>query len=259
MVKRRQELTPKPIPAGHEAMLKVLTKIPDTKIETRLTPQQQIDWDTHRVKWIWTMKRIDHLQMCQLGYLPGDPFDSVNWAHQKMRVMLSTHADFYFSILQILIRGFDCIGEAAVREGLDFWFDDPRELFSQICREDANYGIAHIFDSNDDRTLSRTRTALSHESALFRGRLSGTEEERTALLALQSAGWSGFWLYAIWGNRFKKELIRDWQDFLENHKALCSFMSKKNFKAEAPQIVLPRWERGVPYLPKSGGLLDIEL
>lgn len=255
--KAKPQLKLEPIPEEHIEMLNRLTKIPVTpKDEKRLKKHQKLAWEAHEAKWSWTKQRINHLQMLELGYLPDDPFNSVKWEHPKMREMLILHGDLYYAILKVLIKGFSIVAEAASREGLDFSFNNPRELFTCICEEDAAFGVSEVFGINEEIYLDKLRLYLSQESAFFRGRL---EEKETAgrLLALKKIVWSGFWQFAIWDERFKKDLRADWQIFLKCHKLICQFMSKENLRSDDLRIVFARWENGVALLPPYGHILEL--
>ena len=73
------------IPDGHKEMLFVLAKIPNSERQKLLkTRAQKAIWDYHSKKWLWTMRRIDFLQMLELGYRPRDPFALVGFKLAKV-------------------------------------------------------------------------------------------------------------------------------------------------------------------------------
>ena len=251
------QLKPELIPEEHTEMLYRLAKIPvATENEKRFNWHQKSAWNLHKVRWSWVKERINYLQMLELGYLPDDPFSSIEWDHPKMREMWTLYGDLYYSILKVLIKGFAIIAEVAIREGLDFPFNNPRELFTQIYQRDAAFGASEVFGTDKEECLDKLRRNLRQDSAFFRGRL---EEKETAekLLALKKEVWSGFWMFSIWNERFKKDLRDDWKNFLKCHKLMCQFMSQENFRNSDLRIVIAHWENGVPLDPRYGHVLEL--
>lgn len=243
-----------PVPEGHAELLSVLAKLPEPEAGKSLkTWQQRLAWDKHSSAWRWTGERIDYLQRLELGFLPPDPFDRVAWEHPKMRELATIHGDLYFAILKLVVKGFPEIKSAAQSEGLDFPFAIPRELFTQICKEDANYGASEVFGTDTKDDLSQLRKTNVEDGAFFRGRLPPKQEQKK-LSALKNGGWTYFWLFAIWKFRLRKELRDEWRFFLACHKSLCRFLAKGNSKEV--RITLALWREGHPFSPRTGSPID---
>ncbi len=123
------------------------------------------------------------MQKIQSGFLPADPADD-KALHPRQREQLDLYSRYKFALLDVLIRGWDIIKNAAICEGRPFPFANPRELFTQICRECANGSVEDMVSTGIDQapTLNELRDSMTDSSAFFRKRLE--ERKHNKMLSL---------------------------------------------------------------------------
>jgi hypothetical protein len=175
------------------------------------------------------IRYINYLDAVYFGVRPADPFDAVEWGgHGFERENLRLRANLMWCQLRLVILGFDSIREAALKEGRDFPFENPRMLFVEILREQFSQDCKALLADGilQGSSITEIRKTGKQQSALYRGRHGGDSVEQEFLDICKRSGWSGFWKYAIWDKRFSKSLRHDWERFLRSHKAEVAFTTQ---------------------------------
>ena len=258
-----------PLPPEHKLMVAFLKELPDETLPIVHQRQQQ-NLQQKQKTWQWIGNRIDFLQTVQLGFLPNNSgLDPCNDSrlHPAQSKHLDVTSGYLMAILTLLIgnlrakiSGFILTKEAAEKEGKDFPFTNPRELFAEICREFANSPVGDDAASDELNNLTQVRSNLRLQSEFFRKRL--PPEETRALLedCRTSPLWSEFWVYAVWHYAERDRAIKPfWKAFLMAHKAFVSFVcsTKDNYGA---RLIVPQ-ERAAGCLvdPKTNRVLNCKL
>ncbi len=212
----------------------------------------QKNWLKHMQNfWVYMGLRLDYLQLKQLGFLPVDPIDDPN-SHPRLREHLDLFSSYFFQMLQVVIKGFPFIKDAAIREGRNFNFDNPRDLFTEICRDCSKPVIEDAFSKGIDQgvELNQVRAVGTTMSKFYRGRLSkdysgksvckNELSEEQILLDLKSGDWFCFWQFAVFKHRFK-ELREPWKEFLKTQKNLNRFIHETN---QGTRLMMLKWHSG---------------
>lgn len=216
-------------------MIAVIRRFPDRLFSAR-TRDQEVWLKDRKNFWYWMGLRLDYLQLEQMGFRPLDPLDNPD-LDPRQREYLGLFSSHLFQILQVIIKGFSFIKDAAIHEGRNFPFYNPRELFIEICRDWADFNLeaAASIDIEQGRGLNEVRDAWTTMSKFYRGR---KREDYTGLLVhkdelieeqiladLKKGDWFGFWQFAIFEHRFK-ELRLPFKEFLKTHKSLGRFINE---------------------------------
>lgn len=237
---------------GHKQMISVIKQLPICPLIAQTNDQK--NWLKHMQNfWVWMGLRLDYLQLKQLGFLPMDPIDNPD-LFPRQREHLDLFSSHLFQTLQVVIKGFPFIKDAAIREERNFNFDNPRDLFTEICRDWSKSDIEAPFSKGIDQgvELNQVRAAWTTMSKFYRGRLSKDftgksvcENEPTEdqiLSDLKSGDWVGFWQFAVFKHRFK-ELREPWKEYLKTHKNLNRFIHETK-PIEGTSLVLLKWHSG---------------
>ncbi len=211
----------------------------------------QKNWLKHMQNfWVSMGLRLDYLQRKQLGFLPVDPIDNpgLPLGHREYLDLFSSH---FFQMLQVIIKGFPFIKDAAIREGRNFNFNNPRDLFTEICRYCSKSVIEDAFSKDIDQgvELNQARASWTTMSKFYRGRLSkdysgksvckNEPSEEQILSDLKSSNWFWFWQFAVFKHRFK-ELREPWKEFLKTYKNLNRFIHE----TQGTRLMMLKWHSG---------------
>lgn len=214
----------------HQKMVSTIKRLPDIQIQTK-TRDQRILLSDQKNFWRLIAERVDFFQFVRLGYKPLDPLNDEKlhpFHYNKIDVM----SRYYFAILELVIEAFPIIQEVAIREGRSFPFENPRELFGQICRDNAIGSTAELQSDelNQGFELKPLRKNLRTWHAFYRdGNALPEKKHKEILLQLQTGDWSGFWIFAIWDDKTRKPLRDTWEKFKAAHKAVCQFADKNDY------------------------------
>ena len=229
-----------PPPPEHQQMIQIIMGLPEFPVIVLWTDKQKQYLEGKQNFWQWCGLRIDYLQMVQCGFLPEDPKE---WLSDRaLKEWLQIYTDYLFGILQVVINGFAIIKQAALRAGLDFRFKNPRELFTEICKDFSSVQVAEATDKGVGvgSTLNETRDQQGVMNKLYRGTLS--KEDRKAILEFLESSvaystWGAFWLYAILRDAEPRYLKNwdSWEKLSKAHKALYQFL-KKDKSVNVPQV-----------------------
>lgn len=236
-------------PPYHREMMTAITNLPDAKFQP---------WTDDQRLWLIDQKnlhklvaiRLDYLQLIQMGYCPSDPIvHPALVVSQQLRI--KAHSNHFFSILQVVIHGWELIQEAALSANRPFPFEDPRQLFVEIRRDGINgYASKYVFSQgiHQGKGLKEIRQGLKDTNKFYRDRLSPDDVERR-LSELKSGDWYDFWLYGIWNHRHSgnQKLRHAWREFLTAFKELSSLIcSTKRDQDEGKRVALRavKWNNG---------------
>ncbi len=244
----------------HKQMLKALAGLPQYPILWAQTPDQSIELENQKNFWWWTARQIDYLQRIHLGFCPPDPLNDPR-LHTLQRWQINTHSCYRFAQLNLIIAGWDLIKDKAAENHRCFSFNNPRELFTELCRQQTKVDISDVVsDEGEDGGIGAVRANYRIRAAFYRSRLNNEEETKELeLLKIHrnSEYWENFIIYAIWEKRhsglakgnFK---MRDcWKAFLAAHKDLTAFFCNKK-AIDGCRLILPKWCYGTAINPQTG-------
>lgn len=214
-----------PLPQEHERMIAAIMRLPDIEVQLWETNQQE-EIENKRNFWRYIGMRIDYLQKVQAGFLLTDPLNDKE-LHPRQREYLDIFSRYKFAIFNVVIKGWSLIKDAAIREGRKFPFQNPRELFTEMCREFANDPVEDMTRTGVDPapTLNAVRDLMTQLGKLCRRSLE-EDKEKELLSLLRDSDWCLFWIFATQGYWFKKELRPEWQQFLDLHKNFTRFIKE---------------------------------
>ncbi|MEP0911776.1 hypothetical protein NDI45_12720 [Leptolyngbya sp. GB1-A1] len=236
------------IRSQHKRMVAVVSKLPD--VEKRLRHKKQRDLiELKRAEWRFIGERLDHLQ----GYTGDDPLHSYALS-PLYKDLLEAKTEYYFAILNVLRRSFGIVRSKARQEGRAFSFRNACELFTEICRENAN-SIYTLFEEKPSQgiPLDGIRDLFTAESKLYRDAVSEAEQQEQ-LLQLRYGGWADFWKFAVWELRHT-QLKSEWAEFLKRHKKLNAILKRTRF--EDMRLAAVQSSFGVPSLSNGHELPEI--
>ena len=241
------------VPRGHQKMVSAIKQLPDIRFITKYRDQRVLLFHQKNF-WKFIGIRIDFFQLVQLGYTPLDLliFQELHPFHYGLIDVMS---HYYFSILQVVIQTFSIIREVAIRKKRSFPFNNPRELFEQICRDDANGGTTELRSNelNQGFNLKTLRKNLRMCHKFYREALP-EKEHNEFLLELQTGDWSGFWIFAILQGKEKTPLKNTWENFKDAHKAVCQFMDKDDYPDG--KVTMTKFNAGKAYCSRSVQPID---
>ncbi len=184
----------------HREMINLIMGLPEFPAIMLWNDEQKVYLNNKKIFWRWCGLRIDYLQMVQCGFSPKDPKNLVT--DQQLQEHLKLYTDYIFAILQVVIDGFSIIKQAALRAELNFCFNNPRELFVEICKGFSSERVNAVINRgiSTDPTLKDYRHQQKVMGKLYRDTL--PQNEREAVLkemecCIKHSAWSIFWLYAI--------------------------------------------------------------
>jgi hypothetical protein len=237
----------------HQQMIKTLKKLPQHPI--LWTKDQEVAIENQKQLWQWTAGLIDYLQREQLGFKHPNPLNDPK-LHRLQREQIEVNSNYRFSQLNLIIVGWNLIKDAAKRNHRNFAFNHPRELFTELCRQQATVDTSSVInDKGENGGIGKVRANHRIRAAFYRGRLESKEEEEMLEMHRKSEYWEDFIIYAIWEKRnsglranFK---MRDcWKAFLEAHKKLTTFWCS-NSPIDGCILILPKWNWGYAVNPKT--------
>jgi hypothetical protein len=240
-------MTEEIVPQGHRDLIRLIQSLPEFAIISLWTQKQYDFLQLEKLFWQRLGKQIDYLQMLQLGFLPEDPSENIPQPELKPKVRV--YGKYLFSLLQVVINGFDYIKDAAKKDGRTFEFDDPRQLFSQICKELSQTPLSSATsrDINVGITLKKQRDTTRLAGKFFRLTLDEENSSKICNDLISDGSWVAFSLAAIYEAVDKKYLKNwsSWQQFEKSHRELRRFV-------ENEKLVAIKWNAGHPIDSKSG-------
>lgn len=246
----------------HMQMLKALSGLP--KCPILWTKDQEAEIENQKKFWQWTAGLIDYLQQKQLGFEHPDPLDNPR-LHPLQRQKIDVNSCYRFSQLNLIIVGWDLIKNAAKRNRRNFPFNNPRELFTELCRQQATVEISDVVsDEGENGGIGKVRENYRVRAAFYRGRLEPEETKTLLEIYRNSEYWENFLIYAVWekrnsGLRRANFQMRDcWKAFLAAHKELAAFWCNKT-AIDNCQFVLPKWSCGYAIHPQTSKRLWKEI
>ncbi|MBD0314063.1 MAG: hypothetical protein ICV86_14745 [Microcoleus sp. T3-bin5] len=244
----------------HKQMLKALAGLPQHPVLR--TKDQEAEIENQKKLWQWTAELIDYLQRKQLGFDHPDPLDDPR-LHPLQRQKIDVNSCYRFSQLNLIIVGWDLIKDAAKRNRRNFPFNNPRELFTELCRQQAMVDISDVVsDEGENGGIGKVRDNCRIRAAFYRGKLEPKETEEMLETHRNSEYWENFIIYAVWEKRnsgltranFK---MRDcWKTFLAAHKKLTAFWCNKS-AIDNCRFILPKWSYGYAMNPQTSQRLKL--
>lgn len=249
---------PAVLPPEHRQMIQAIMGLPEFPAIVLWTDEQGTYLEGKRNLWRWYGSRIHYLQMVQYGFLPEDPKEQLS--NRALKDWIKVYTNYLFGILQVVIQGFTTIKQTALESGLDFHFDNPRELFTEICKEFSSVPVAEATDKRAGvgSTLNEYRAQQGIMGKLYRGTL--LENDRKAIIkfledSVTYSVWSAFWLYAILRNVEPRYLKTwdSWGQLRQGQKAMYQFLKKDK------AVMCLRWNSGHPVLSATDTPVQISL
>ncbi len=246
----------------HKQMLKALAGLPQHPFLWVGTPDQKAEIENQKKLWQWIAGRIDSLQRQQVGFDPLDPLDDPR-LHPLQRQQINVNSRYRFAQLKLIIAGWDLIKDAAKKNDRNFPFNNPRELFTELCRQQATVDISDLVrDEGENGGIGKVRDNYRIRAAFYRDRLEPKKTEELLEIHRNSEYWENFIIYAVWEKRnsgltrveFK---MRDcWKAFLAAHKDLTAFWCNKT-AIDGCSFVLPKWRYGYALNPQTNQRLKL--
>ena len=238
----------------HKQMIKALAELPQHPV--LWTKDQGIVIENQKRLWQWTARSIDYLQQKQSGCEPLNPLDNPE-LHSLQRKLIEVNSFYQFSQLNLIIVGWDLIKKAAQENHRNFPFNNPRELFTEVCRQQATVDINDVVsDEGENGGIGKARKKYSFRGAFYQGRLDPKETKKILEVCRVSECWENFIIYAIWKKKNTDETranfkMRDcWKAFLEAHKKMTAFWCSKT-PVDRYKLILPKWNSGYAVNPQT--------
>ena len=235
-------------------MAGVISKLPPTNVKV-WTDEQKIELNYQRNVWKWISARIDYLQLIQAGYLPEDPLNDFRF-DTAQRVQIDLASRFKFAQLNLIIAGWEWVKKEAIAQHRDFYFQNPRELFADFCRQEAEAGLGDCLskDVNQGVSVQEIRKFWTDQSAFYRDRLPHQNEEQLLEIYRDSKFWDFLTIYSIWNYRHRPKefpkIHQAWKAYLKSHKDWASFWCGKK-PVGGCRLTTLRWNFGHPVLPNG--------
>lgn len=243
-------------------MIQAIKKLPDLSMFLPWTPKQCLFLMDKRARWIYVGERIDYCQKLQLGYRPPDP--TPKSIHPLLQKQVEVVGNYLFWMLQVVIEGFDDIRAFASHRKVEFPFENPRQLFAQICREFSSIEAFQITsrDIGVGETLAKIRSDQSLTGKFLRFSLP-PEQESEICSSLERSGWYGLAIVAI-HTRSRTYLKKSnnqrgltWKKFREAQKAMHQFCTSK--PEGDGKLCSVFWNSGHPVYSKTGKPVTLPL
>jgi hypothetical protein len=238
----------------HKQMIKSLAELPQHPV--LWTKDQGVVIENQKRLWQWTAKSIDYLQQKQLGCEPLNPLDNPE-LHSLQRKLIEVNSCYQFSQLNLIIVGWDLIKKAAQGNNRNFPFNNPRELFTEVCRQQVTFDIKDIVTGEgEDDGIGKVRKKCSFRITFYREKLEVEETEKMLEMGRKSECWENFIIYAIWKKKNSSDTranfkIRDcWKSFLSAYKNLTAFWCSKT-PVDRYKLILPKWNSGYAVNPQT--------
>lgn len=227
----------------HKKMITAIMQLPEILEPQIFRTSDSKIWRNHcKAFWHLIGLRIDYLQMIQAGYLPPDPLDYQE-LHPLQREYINLVSRWKFSILNLIIEGFEEIKTAANCKGRSFSFLNPRELFAEMCREMATSQLSNGVSQeiNHGMTMKEVRSSRTELNAFYIDR--DGSKKREILDEFQNSEWCVFWIFALWNYRDKHKFKDLWKKFLRMDGNLTRFI-KKTKPCDGKKLLLLKWNCG---------------
>ncbi len=245
----------------HQQMLKALADLPEHP--ALWTKEQQAEIENQKEFWRWTAGQLDYFQRQQLGFDNPNPLDDPR-LHPLQRKKINVSSYYRFSQLNLIIVGWDLIKDAARRNNRDFPFNNPRELFTELCRQQAAIDISDVVSKGEEESggIGKLRDNYRIRAAFYRGKLEPKETKELLEIHRNSEYWENFIIYALWDKKLtgltRANLkMRDcWKAFLAAHKNLTAFWTNKT-AIDGCSLVLPKWRYGYAVHPQTSQRLKL--
>ena len=240
------------LPQEHYQMIAAIKKLPDVSLAPILWNEFQGDYlKACQERWRRIGLRLDYLQKVQMGFRPPDPLEKGD-LYPQHRQSLDVISRYKFAMLNLMNAGFDTIRDVARSESRNFPFHDPRELFTEMCSQEAN-SIEKIankeFEQNS--TLNEDREYRVFLNAFYRDRLEPETSNQFLNELKTSPLWDYFCIYALWNLRYKTPLKRYWQDFLKSYKELIRLYSDTKYH-DGAKLCKIKWNSGHAVVSETG-------
>jgi hypothetical protein len=238
----------------HQQMIKALTGLPQHPI--LWTKDQSVAIENQKKIWQWTAVLIDYSQRKQLGFEHPNPLDDPR-LHPLQREQIDVNSRYRLSQLNLIIVGWDLIKDAAKRNRKRVPFNDPRELFTELCRQQAAVDTSDVVsDEGENGGVGKVRKNCRIRAAFYRDRLEPKETQEMLEMHRNSEYWENFVIYAVWEKR-NSGLTRScykmrdcWKAFLDAHKNLTAFWCNKT-PIDGCILILPKWHHGYAVNPQT--------
>ena len=221
----------------HKELIRVMQSLPEISAINLWTPKQTQYLKNVKNTWKFKGAKVDYLQMKQLGYRPKDPTEQLQDPFAKKNI--DTYANYLFALLQLIIAGFDDIEKLVKKKGIEFTFQNPRELFAEICREFSSLAVAEATSKEIDQgwTLSQLRSSQILVGKFYRDSLPSDESVIFCQALEENGGWAGFAIAAIYSGSSARYLKKQstpigyaWKEFREAQKELKNFLNKEKIR-----------------------------
>lgn len=201
-----------------------------------------------RIFWSLVGRRIDYLQMLQLGFREKDVLLEID---PKYRETVKAYSDYYFALLQVAIKDWLLIKDVARKQGRDFPFENPRELLAEIAKEVGSremlvpnaastgkeYGFNEVALTKEQihRCMATIQKIYKLSETLNKNEKGDSTKVAYFLAALLPGSWSEFIQGVVLGvflmnastknYRSLKNQKPYWDDFANAHKALVKHVN----------------------------------
>lgn len=246
----------------HDELVATIKKLPGISLLRLWTPEQGFFLKGKQKYWTHLGERIDYLQKLQLGFRPSQPVFK-NEIHHLLQKQVEVVGDYLFWMLQVIIEGFDDVKAFALSKNREFLFDDPRQLFAQMCNELSSVEVEKILSEEigAGKTLTQIRSDQSLTGKFLRFSLPAEEEAELCSLLEKSGFWYGFAIAAIinTSRRYLKKATTQrgitWKKFKEAHKEMHRFCNAKCEGNGSLSTVI--WNKGYPVHSQSGKPIEV--
>lgn len=228
----------------HKELISTIYLLPDIPAIKLWRKEQSAELKQQQTFWKWIGVRIDYLQRKQLGFQIDDPADKIEIPILKEKLIV--HSDHFFSLLQVLIDSFDIIKAAAEKKQRHFPFKHPRELLSEICRENAQAKLEEVTSQevdNDCPSISQIRKEQSLIGKFYRGTLDDQLMQELCQSFEDCGLLTGFVIASIYQGTEKRYLRKwhSWQRFKKAHKNYCKYLNNSQTSSVAWKAGYPIW------------------
>lgn len=243
----------------HKKLIRVMQSLPELAAINLWTPQQTVYLQNERNTWKWFGAKIDYLQKQQLGYRPKNPTDQVQ--HPIAKKQIDAYGNYLFALLKLIIAGFDDIERLAKQKGIEFTFQNPRELFAEACREFSSLAVTFATSKEIDQgwTVSELRSCQILAGNFYRDSLPPEESVIVRQALEENGGWAGLAILAIHSGTSARYLKKSstrigyaWKEFREGQKELKNFLNKE-------KITTFKWNCGYPVRSDTRQPVDLSL
>ena len=231
-------------------MISFIVRLPDEPIAFKNDFQVEY-FKKQQAIWQWLGARLDYLQRIQIGFRLVDPLETPA-IHPRFREFIIIENERKFAFLNLINKGFDHIKAAAVSCDREFPFDNPRELFSEVCRQQANtIRVMEVGDINQGSTTNEYRKHLVFLNSLYRDREQPETTTQFLDAAKNSPTWEYFSLYAIWNYRNRKPLKHYWTEYLKAFKAVIRLHHDTSDR-DGAKLTRLKWNTGHAVISATG-------